>query len=76
MTKGATPWQVAKTESILESGDWATLPPGGGSSDLKAVHESLANLMLVLAVIHVAGVAVESRLLRRNLVRPMITGRR
>jgi cytochrome b len=41
---------------------------------IKEVHELAANLMLVLAVVHVAGVAVESMALKRNLVRPMIRG--
>ncbi|MFN3606174.1 MAG: hypothetical protein ACK4SS_03115, partial [Cypionkella sp.] len=36
------------------------------------VHEVAANLVLILALIHVAGVALESRALGRNLVRPML----
>jgi cytochrome b len=43
---------------------------------IKEVHEVAANLMLILAVLHVAGVVVESRLMRRNLVAPMIAGSR
>lgn len=38
-------------------------------------HNLAANLILILALIHVAGVVVESRALRRNLVRPLVTGR-
>jgi cytochrome b len=33
-----------------------------------------ANLMLLFAVLHVAGVVVEGRALRRNLVAPMLLG--
>lgn len=37
-------------------------------------HELAANLLLILAALHVAGVVVESRLSGRNLVRAMIRG--
>lgn len=49
---------------------------GGGESSeiLEELHETAANLLLILAALHVAGVAIESRRLGRNLVRPMITG--
>lgn len=38
-------------------------------------HEVAANLLLILAALHVAGVAVESRLSGTNLVRPMLRGK-
>jgi len=38
------------------------------------VHEVAANLLLFLAALHVAGVVLESRAMRRNLVKPMILG--
>lgn len=39
---------------------------------IEETHEIAANLLLILAALHVAGVAVESRLSGRNLVRAMI----
>ena len=39
------------------------------------VHEVAANLILVLVVLHVAGVAAESRAMGRNLVAPMFLAR-
>lgn len=42
---------------------------------LEDAHEMAANLLIVLAAIHVAGVGLESRLAGTNLVRPML-GRR
>ena len=48
---------------------------GEGEETLEAIHEAAANLPFLLAALHVAGVAFESRLSRRNLVRPMLTGR-
>ncbi|MEW6313743.1 MAG: cytochrome b/b6 domain-containing protein [Pseudomonadota bacterium] len=40
----------------------------------KETHELLANLIMVLAVVHVAGVIVESRLHHENLARSMVSG--
>lgn len=84
MTRAETPWSVAAREEVLNSGDWSQLVSEEGSEGdeegedgaLKEVHESFANLMLALALLHVLGVVVESRALRRNLVLPMIAGRR
>jgi cytochrome b len=51
---------------------------GGGEQEgnevLEEVHEIAANILLILAALHVAGVAFESRRLGINLVRPMIGG--
>jgi cytochrome b len=54
---------------------WATYADWGGDR-FEDVHEVLANLMLVLVAVHVAGVVVSSRLHHDNLVRAMVTGRK
>lgn len=85
MTKAEPPWTVAAREQVLESGDWSELSVGQGAEEgdgedsddggmIKEIHESFANLMLILAVLHVAGVVLESRALRRNLIAPMLLG--
>lgn len=85
MTGGATPMQVAADRAAVDSGDWSALvkedggdgEEEGGFRDLaEEVHEVTANLILFLVVLHVAGVAIESRATRRNLVAPMLTGSR
>ncbi|HJW55081.1 MAG TPA: cytochrome b/b6 domain-containing protein [Burkholderiaceae bacterium] len=47
-----------------------------GSEGVEAVHETLANGMLLLVGLHVAGVVFSSLRHRENLVRAMITGRK
>ncbi len=73
--------QVAQDKAAVASGDWSALIKEGDSSDeddtrlrdtAEGIHEMAANLMLLLAVLHVAGVLVESRALRRNLLAPML----
>jgi cytochrome b len=87
MTGGATPMQVAEDKAAVASGDWSALirDSEGESSDdrdtglrhtAEEVHEVVANLLLLLAALHVAGVFVEARALRRNLVAPMVLGQR
>ena len=83
ITDGATPMQVAADKAAVASGDWAALvrkDSGGEDSALKEaaqeVHEVAANLLLILAALHVAGVFVETRVMRRNLVAPMLLGPR
>ena len=84
MTGGKSPITIAEEKSAVAAGDWSVLvtEESDGADDdegtahlAKEVHEVAANLILILALVHVAGVAVESRALRRNLVRPMIKGR-
>ena len=86
LTGGATPMQVAADDAAVASGDWSALieDNDGESSEedkglrhtAEEVHEVAANLLLFLAALHVAGVFVESRAMRRNLVRAMTIGDR
>jgi cytochrome b len=84
MTGGATPMQVARDKAAVASGDWSALIKDGESSEeddnslrhtAEEIHEMAANLLLLLAVLHVAGVVFESRAMRRNLVAPMLLGK-
>ncbi len=87
MTGGATPMQVADEKAAVASGDWSALikESEGESSEAEdtglrhtaeEVHEVVANLLLILAALHVVGVFVEARAMRRNLVAPMVLGQR
>lgn len=80
MTGGQSPVQLAAQQAAVAAGDWSVMIEGDseGQRDDDAnewaedVHEIAANLVLLLALIHVGGVALESRALGRNLVRPML----
>lgn len=81
MTSGATPMRVAADKAAVASGDWSALIREGDDDEgtafgkaTKEVHEVAANLLLILAALHVAGVYVEGRVMRRNLVAPMLFG--
>ncbi|MBL9050549.1 MAG: cytochrome b/b6 domain-containing protein [Tabrizicola sp.] len=87
LTGGATPMQVAADKAAVASGDWSALikESDGESSDdeetglrhtAEEVHEVAANLLLLLAALHVFGVVAEGRAMRRNLVAPMLLGER
>lgn len=86
LTGGETPMQVAADQAAVASGDWSALikDSEGESPDedkglrhtAEEVHDVAANLLLFLAALHVAGVFVESRAMRRNLVKPMVLGDR
>jgi hypothetical protein len=49
---------------------------GPGEEGLAEIHEVLANLIVVLACLHILGVAADWLLTRENLVRAMITGKK
>ncbi len=85
MTSGATPMQVAADQAAVASGDWSALIRKDGDADkgdsafgkaAEEVHDVAANLLLILAALHVAGVFVEGRLMRRSLLAPMLLGSR
>lgn len=81
MTSGATPMQVAAEKAAVASGDWSALIRDGDDDESPAfrkatneVHEVAANLLLILAALHVAGVYVEGLMMRRSLLAPMLFG--
>ncbi|HQU67125.1 MAG TPA: cytochrome b/b6 domain-containing protein [Albidovulum sp.] len=85
LTKGATPWEIGRQQAAVAAGDWSALATDGGeegsggekaSGIVGEIHQIGGNLLIVLAVIHLAGVALESVRLQRNLVRPMIRATR
>lgn len=84
MTGGKTPMQMDDVRATVATGDWSVLVEdddasqneGGLTEVAEEMHGIAGNLILVLVLLHVAGVVVESRALRRNLVRPMVFGDR
>ncbi len=81
---GPNPLATADREAAVNSNDWSDLGSGqageggaageGGGRLVKTVHEAMANLLLLLISLHVAGVLVECVAMRRNLVTPMLFG--
>lgn len=83
MTDGKSPVTITEEKTAVAAGDWSVLVAGGDREEdeglkglAEEVHEVVANLILILAAMHVAGVVLESRALGRNLVRPMLFDRR
>jgi len=84
MTDASSPMQVAAEQAAVEAGDWSLLAHNALNVDNEAynaikqtagfVHEVIANLLMFLAALHVVGVFVEGRVMRRNLVKPMLLG--
>lgn len=80
------PVSLAEQKAAVAAGDWSVVAKAGkgwkdGRDDdlselVEEVHEMAANLVLVLALLHVAGVILEGRMLGRSLIRPMLTGER
>lgn len=76
---GLSPLKQAEVEAAVAAGDWSVVVEEKENpfrEVLEEVHEVAANLILLLAVLHVAGVFVEGRVMRRNLVAPMLLARK
>lgn len=61
---------------IDDSEDESLEEDSGLCDTAEEVHEVAANFLLLLATLHVAGIILESRAMRRNLVAPMLPGDR
>lgn len=59
--------------AVLTASGWATFNDLGGHA-VEEVHEAMADLMMALVGVHVAGVVVSSWLHRENLVGAMVGG--
>jgi cytochrome b len=68
-------WALLALSVLAGASGWATYNDLGGRWT-EHLHEALANTLLGVVVVHVAGVVVSSVLHRENLVRSMLTGRK
>lgn len=64
------------TAATALTGWMTTLPAFHGADWIEEGHEVMANLMLAMVLLHVAGVVVAGLRHRENLVRAMIVGRK
>ncbi len=68
--------------AVIGKVEQSATPTGRGEDErngelfIDELHETAANITLVLVVVHIAGVAFASFVHRENLVRAMITGRK
>lgn len=87
LTKAAPPWEIGRQQAAVAAGDWSALAlrantgrssdaAGAGVQVVGTIHQFGGHLLLLLAVLHLGGVAAESVALRRNLLRPMVSGKR
>lgn len=58
------------------AGPFAEQIPQSVARSIGGIHEALFNVLMVLIVVHIAGVIAESLLGKENLIRAMITGRK
>jgi cytochrome b len=71
----SAPFPVAEASSNGDDAHEEEGEDGEGKEEvIEEIHETAANILLVLAALHVAGVALESRFSGVNLVRAMVTG--
>ena len=66
-------WALLGLSLLAGASGWATYNDVGGHA-MEEVHEALADTLLGVVIVHVAGVLVSSLLHRENLVRSMLTG--